>query len=32
MGILAQSRLFIDLEGWNPYQVRLFAEKKLKTA
>jgi len=24
--------IFIDLEGWKPCQVRLFAKKKLKTA
>jgi hypothetical protein len=32
MSILAQSRLFIDLEGWNPCLARLFTEQKLKPA
>jgi hypothetical protein len=27
-----KSRLFIGLEGWNPYHVRLVAEQKLKAA
>jgi hypothetical protein len=32
MSILAQSRLLIDLEGWNPRQARVFSEQKLKQA